>query len=330
MKSLIYNFVAWSGIPQVFHRLAYRNTASILMYHSIVPENPFVPDWCLLQVDQFRRQIRYLKEHFHVIPLADILTYRCSSNKPPVAITFDDGFRNNFTIAYPILRELELPATIFIVTDLVDSEDTVWFCRVHEAVSTTRKKSYQIDGTRYNFESISQRQRANSDIQNWLKQFKPSELVHKMEEIIFALGDNPKKPIPLSSPYRILQRTEIREMIASGLIEIGAHTMSHTILSRLSEEERNKAIRGSIKAVRELTDRPCRLFAYPNGGPEDFGCFDESVLKDNNILASVTTIGGPYIEHSPPMRLKRYGIGSDMNFSLFLIKLHHLHWFIIK
>jgi peptidoglycan/xylan/chitin deacetylase (PgdA/CDA1 family) len=151
-----------------------------------------------------------------------------------------------------------------------------------------------------------------------------------MEAIVCALGSDPRKAIPLESPYSMLRHSDIREMVDSGLIEIGAHTMSHAILSRLSEKERRAEISGSIAAVHELTGRSCRVFAYPNGTLQDFGSLDEVILQENRIVAAVSAVEGPNFHHTQPMRLRRYGLGAEDGLGLFQMTVHNLRWYLYR
>ena len=151
-----------------------------------------------------------------------------------------------------------------------------------------------------------------------------------MEAIVTALGGNPRKSIPLESPYSMLRRSEIREMVSSGLIEIGAHTMSHAILSRLTDKERRSEISGSIAKVSDMSGAPCRLFAYPNGRLQDFGDLDEAILRENGVVAAVSTVAGPIFSNANPFRLRRYGIGADAGLGEFETTVHNLKWYLSR
>jgi len=329
MKTLLFEALSRLGIPRKFHKVVRRSSVSILMYHGVIKERFTVSDWCLMSVTRFRQQMQYLKEYFEVIQLTDALGYS-PKERPAVAITFDDGFRNNFSLAYPILKELKFPATVFIVTNLVDSEDTVWFCRLHEALSSTNLESAVLGGKTYDLRTVTAKELANAELQQSLKQFPQNELTTRMEAIVTALGGNPRKSIPLESPYSMLRRSEIREMVSSGLIEIGAHTMSHAILSRLTDKERRSEISGSIAKVSDMSGAPCRLFAYPNGRLQDFGDLDEAILRENGVVAAVSTVAGPIFSNANPFRLRRYGIGADAGLGEFETTVHNLKWYLSR
>jgi peptidoglycan/xylan/chitin deacetylase (PgdA/CDA1 family) len=122
----------------------------------------------------------------------------------------------------------------------------------------------------------------------------------------------------------MLNRNAIAEMVASELIEFGAHTHQHAILSRLSEEERFSEIRQSIDAIYELTGRRCRSFSYPNGRMGDYDWDSINHLMACGIQMAVTTIAGPNNRTTPVMELRRYGVGADLPMAEFQLIVHHV------
>src|SRR5690606_30046275 len=97
----------------------YKNKLTILMYHGVLRQALPVPDYCFITEAQFRHQMKYLAKNFRVVTLSEALHQLQSGsiNYPTAAITFDDGYQNVFDVAFPILREFLLPATVFINTD---------------------------------------------------------------------------------------------------------------------------------------------------------------------------------------------------------------------
>jgi peptidoglycan/xylan/chitin deacetylase (PgdA/CDA1 family) len=266
-----------------------------------------------------------LKNYCEIVSLRDIpFAVRQRHSRPVAAVTFDDGFQNTHAVAFPILERFGIPATVFLVTDLVDSENTVWFCRIHEALCRTPLKQVEWEGTAYDLSSVANRASTHSAIQRRLKEDPHPQLIAKMRRLVESLGDDPRKPILNGSPYRMLGTTEIREMLASGLIDFGAHTCSHAILSGLATVERQREISDSLEAVGRLTGVPCRLFAFPNGGANDYGRDDVEALEGRGVATAVTTIAGPNDSTVPALELRRYGVGHDTSMALFQLLTHHV------
>ncbi len=328
-KTGIYNLgselVAKSKIPQLCHRLAYRDELTIIMYHGIIRSPLDVSDWCFVDVGSFQRQIEYLKRHFEILSLSEAIgRMRNGGMKRPTAvITFDDGYQNNFDVAFPILCAERIPATIFLATGLMNTRDTVWYCRLNLALSQTQRGSIEWNGFKFDLSTLDSKAQASAAIQERLKELEPSQLTTAIRNIILELGGDPDCSIETGSPFRMLDQAAMSEMLASGLIEFGAHGHQHMILSRLSAQERFDEIRRSVDAIQDLTGRPCRIFAYPNGRVEDYDPQSIRDLKSCGIEMAVTTISGPNHRMTPVMELRRYGIGADLPMAEFQLKVHH-------
>ncbi|MDP3013544.1 MAG: polysaccharide deacetylase family protein [Candidatus Subteraquimicrobiales bacterium] len=243
---------------------------------------------------------------------------------PAVAITFDDGFQNNHDIALPILRDFNLPATIFLNTAFVGTDDWHWYCRVHSAVSTTQKTEFTWRGERFAFNSIAAKAAASSRLRELLKNQTHQSLLSEMTALVSDLGSDPQSHVPSNSVYRILDHNSIAKCLDSRLISFGAHTRHHTILSKLSNLEQKSEIVDSIRDVEQLTGQPCSSFAYPNGGSQDYNDASLTIIKETNIEVAVTTQPSANSPTSDPFQLGRYGIGCGTAPAFFQKQVHHL------
>ena len=332
IKSIAYSVAAFAGAPRMFQRIFARDGVAVLMYHAVVRKPLPISDWCFMEEKRFEEQMAYLAKYCQVIPLKEIpSSIRAKQNgRPLVALTFDDGFQNNHDVAFPILKRLRIPATVFLATDFVGSDDTVWFCRINDALCKTSLVELEWEGATYDLSSHHHRSEANNRIQAWLKRHGHPQLLRKMRHLVQALGSDPEMPIAGDSPYRMLGTAEIREMVDSGLIDFGAHTCSHAILSGLPDSDREREIADSIDAVERLTGAPCELFAFPNGGAGDFGAGDVKALKQAKVAVAVSTIAGPNDESAPALEMRRYGIGADTSMARFQLLTHHTLWALRK
>jgi len=323
--SLGSKLIAKTKIPQLFHRLAYQDQLTLIMYHGIIKQPLMVEDWCFVHEHSFRTQIEYLKKHFEIIALSEAVERMRNGRikRPTAVITFDDGYQNNFDVAFPILCRERIPATIFLATGLMNTEDTVWYCRLNLALSQTRRDFIEWNGFKFDLFTSDQKAKASAAIQESLKRLEHPTLMATIRKIILELDGEPDCPIEIGSPFCMLEKNAIAEMAASGLIEFGAHTHHHTILSQLSDGERYNEIRQSINAVNELTGAPCRYFAYPNGRMEDYNMETIKDLEACGIQIAVTTISGPNDMMTPPIELRRYGIGADLSMAEFQLMVHH-------
>jgi len=273
----------------------------------------------------FHNQVKYLKKHFEVICLSEAIERMRTGGvcRPTAVITFDDGYQNNYDVAFPILNEAGLPATIFLTTGLINTSDTVWFCRLNHALAETNRTSLEWGGCMFDLSGPGSKADTAAAIQDRLKEFPHPRLLVELRRLILELNDDPDCPIEVGSPFRMLSREAIAKMAGSGLIEFGAHTHTHAILSLLAPEERHDEIERSVAAIQEMTGRPCELFAYPNGGMQDYDAETIALLEACGMRASVTAIAGPNNEMTPAMELRRYGVGAENSMAYFQLTVHH-------
>jgi peptidoglycan/xylan/chitin deacetylase (PgdA/CDA1 family) len=327
IKSLAYRLGSFAGAPRFLQRAFVRDGAAVLMYHAVTQTPLPVSDWCFVEERHFQEQMLYLKKHCHVVPLRDVPTALEERTRlPVVALTFDDGFQNNYSVAFPILRDFGLPATIFLATDFIDSDDTPWFCRINDALCRTSLTHLDWGGETYDLSTQHSRAEAHATVQSRLKRFSHPELLDKARHLIDALGDHPDRPILRGSPYRMLEGREIQEMAGTGLIAFGAHSCSHAILSGLSQSDRGREIADSVAAVEQFTRSSCTLFAYPNGRASDYGPCDVAALQDRKIAVAVTTVAGPNYPSGSTLEMRRYGIGAGTSLAQFKLITHHVLW----
>ncbi len=298
---------------------------AIFMYHAVIRTPLQVYDSCFLQEDIFRKQLKFIDKHYEIVPLSQAVERLNERGKgrPMAVLTFDDGFQNNYDVVFPILQKAKIPASIFPVSRLVDTTDTVWFCRINRALTVTNKTVLKWDGCSWDLSNLVKRAKASLEIQERLKKYPHPQILSELRQIVLDLGDNPEDPIGVDSPYRMLSRGAIEEMAASGLVEFGGHTYSHAILSQLSSEDKKREIEQSIIAIRELSGSACVLFAYPNGCRQDYDEETIQILKACGIQTSVTTIWGANNEMTDAMELKRYGFDADLSMIAFKGALFH-------
>lgn len=325
IKTLGYE--AASRLPLPFIQKKFFNDhINIVMYHGVLRKPLPVYDWGFIDEGIFRNQMRYLKRHFEVIRLSEI-NERLGSvgmGRPVAVITFDDGYQNNYDVAFPVLIEEQLPATIFLTTGFIGTDGTIWPCLLHHAISNTSKAFFAWNGAEYNIETPEDKALALMDIKGKLKKMPYSQMISEVRKIILNLDGNPDEGIGKGSPYSMLSIEAIRSMAGSGLIEFGAHTHTHPILSRMSSVEQEEEIERSINAVSEITGSMCRLFAYPNGGVGDYDSETVRMLQSCGITTAVTTIEGHNDSKTSLMELKRYGIGANTSLANFKLLVHNI------
>ena len=228
----------------------------------------------------------------------------------------DDGYQSNSTLAFPVLKELELPATIFISTAFVEQEELLWPDRLEFAINKSGSSTFELKKT------------TESKIRSELKsvpQDLRSEIIGNLES---QLGGKLSLEGNIPEIYRPLNWEEISRMIQSGLISIGSHTHTHVILTRCDEEKMRKELMLSKEIIQRKTGLDGRLFCYPNGEVGDFNLQTKEVLKETGYACGLTTVQGFNDKSSDVFELKRFGVRNQTDEVEFIMTLCRIKKFI--
>lgn len=247
-----------------------------------------------------------LRRLFNVLPLDEAVTRLREGRLPEraAAITFDDGYADNYEVALPILLRHGLPATFFIATGFL-GDGVMWNDRIVEAVRRTEKPSLNlgdlIPGPQdaIALGTLRERQLALHRVIGRTKYLAPLQRAEFVEKFAGALG--------VTEPPRLMMSpTQVRQMRGAGM-QIGAHTVNHPILLGRSEGEARDEIIGSRNTLQSLLDEPVGLFAYPNGKRGvDFGTDTAQLVRQAGFEAAVTTEPGAADAQTDPMQLPRF------------------------
>lgn len=281
-----------------------RNTAYIMAYHRIV-KNPvsLFPD---ISIQAFETQIRHLSKNYNIVPVSTIAKgiENGTSLKGLVGITFDDGFKDNYLNAYPILKKYNVPATIFLISSCIESGETPWFMNFRKAFLDADTGNYNIClGTQsfvFSLQSIIDRKNASDKIMAFLQACKNEERLAYLQKIYKVFGIDPKTQFSML----MLDWKEIKEMSENG-ITFGAHTHTHPILSSLELEQARNEILKSKRIIEKNLGMPVNEFAYPVGRDMHFPKELFLFLKEHNFTYAVTTNKEKITYRSNPYALSR-------------------------
>jgi peptidoglycan/xylan/chitin deacetylase (PgdA/CDA1 family) len=310
--------VLWQSALQMASGRGRRARLSVLVFHRVRSRpDPLFPGEA--DAASFDMLMRHVRSRFHVLPLVSAVRALASETLPPraLAITFDDGYADNLTIAAPILARHGLPATVFIATGYLDG-GCMFNDVVIDAVRCTRAKVLDLRDLGLGVhptDTHAERRQAIDAVLGTIKYRPPSERHRLAEETARAAA----VPLP---PSPMLTRQGVRELAAAG-IEIGAHTVSHPILNEVPASVAREEIGGSKQALETITDRSVRLFAYPNGVPgRDFGDEHVRMVREAGYAAAVTTAPGTARATTDPFQLPRFTPWSrdPLKFDLLMIR----------
>jgi peptidoglycan/xylan/chitin deacetylase (PgdA/CDA1 family) len=255
---------------------------AILAYHRVFDlegqeDFPYDPELVSASVAEFAWQMETVRRHFRPVHLAQALRDLEEGRPLPsraVAVTFDDGHRDNYTNAFPVLRRVGVPATIFLSTGYMDREETFWFDEVAFRLHRTPRRELELStlGLRVMLGSGGERRRATEDVLERLKVVPNTQRLAALRELAAESGVDGTGGDARSRP---LTWEQVREMRDGG-VEFGSHTVSHPILSRLGDEELRVELEGSRLDLERELGRPVECLAYPVGGET---AYDERVVE---------------------------------------------------
>ena len=293
---------AIGGFGRVLAATRHGPRLSILIFHRVLarsdPLLPGEPDAAL-----FEARMRLVKSAFRVIPLADAVR-RLRERTLPVnaaCITFDDGYADNATTAALILAKLRLTATFFIATGFLDG-GRMWNDTVIEAIRAApgpRLDLAAIGLGDWACASDDERVATIAALLGDLKYRPQTERAAKVAELAAIAG------LPRQSAL-MMTRAQVRSLIEAGM-SVGAHTMTHPILTTLSEADARREIVGGKEALEDIIGAPLRLFAYPNGKPrQDYDATHVRLVREVGFDAAVSTGWGVADAECDPFQLPRF------------------------
>ena len=191
LKQTLYSMAANSGLTRVRHRRMGHHNVSILMYHLVVPEPLPYFNWCAVLETDFRYQMEYLARHFEVLRFRDIpsrLADPMEPSRPLACVTFDDGYQNNHDVAFPVLRDRDIPATIFLATQFPGTQALIWDADIYLAIQGATVPALEYDGESLRIETAAEKAGAFQTVCRDLKQLPQSELLARVGELVTSLA----------------------------------------------------------------------------------------------------------------------------------------------
>lgn len=255
----------------------------------------------------FEAHLRFLTRHYRIVTLHE--AHRMLARESPLqpealALTFDDAHRSFYTQVYPLLRRFGVPATLFVATDYVGTGKFYWFDLVDAILDRTTESEIRIGDEVY---PITRDDRAGSKelVKNRLKAMPEARKSAALEALVARSGFPGVQPV---EEARVIEWTDAAEMLASGLVDIGAHSCSHSILTRVPLAVARREIGESRRILQQRLGVPVDFFAYPNGGPQDFNREVMRCVQQAGYLAAVTLVEGVCRPDDDPFAWRRISV----------------------
>ena len=293
----------------------------VLIYHRIAdPESTPRLDPALVSATPrvFEQQMQYLSARFRVVALSDVLNAVQTGTTLPenaVLVTFDDAYADFGTTAWPILKRLGLPATLFVPTAYPDRpEQAFWWDRLHCAVTSTSRSQLELGP--FGTMPLNTSEARLETFRRLREHLKKSEAYHEVlrlvDDLCERLGGVP------SDTNGVLSWSELRRLSREG-VELAAHTRTHPLLTRIASDAARAEIVGSQQDLQHQIGSTLPVFCFPGGQHNDTLI---SILKQEGFELAFTTVRGSNdLDYADPWRLRRINITRTTSPLMFRLRL---------
>ena len=303
---------------------------AVLMYHRVAEVKSDIWD-ITVSPENFEDQLQMLQQSGNVIPLSELTekARKKSLKRNRIALTFDDGYADNYLIAKPLLEKYNLPATFFITTSNIDKKTEFWWDELENMVLFSENLplvfSGNINGQLLNFElqreaeltpeqaKINRRWKASNEappnvrsalfLKLW-QTLKPLPLKMQQQELQKIRDWAGIKTAPRNG-YESMTENQLQDLSRNPLFEIGAHTASHAALAFHPPEVQAQELRENRNLLRDITSRNIELVSYP------YGNYDAHTLQaasQTKFKAAFTT-EEQFVNHrTEPFRMGRFQV----------------------
>lgn len=250
----------------------------VLTYHRVLPRAfeglESIEPGMYVHDDTFAEQLEWLRKAFDVVALPDWIRWKRAGEPVPdraCAITFDDGWRDNYIYAFPLLKARSVPATVFAVSNLIGTERRMWPDRLARVLRKRDASAAALDVPSSAWLARLLRDAGadtgemdaerTSRIVACAKQYPDAQICAHLDAIEprLDLGADREPPDLLSWP-------QLERMLASNLVSLGSHTRNHTrLLAGMPAPALVDEVVGSKEQLEAATGRPVEVFCYPNG-----------------------------------------------------------------
>ncbi len=273
-----------------------RGPGVIFMLHRVAPEPPrsFEPNRILKVTPEYIEQVivHVVEAGFEILRLDEIPARLAQpSGRPFACFTFDDGYRDNLDVAYPIFKRFGVPFTVYVPTDYADGKGDLWWLMLEKVIGACDQHvSVEIAGKLHAHacRTPAEKDAAFEEIYWHLRRLPEREARATVSGLAAAHGFTAEA---LCSEL-MMDWDAIRELAKDPLVTIAAHTCSHLALAKLDEAEVRREMSESIARIEAEIGQPCRHFSYPYGCVASAGPREFAIARELGVATAVTTRKG--------------------------------------
>jgi peptidoglycan/xylan/chitin deacetylase (PgdA/CDA1 family) len=326
VRQVVYWLLVLSGLAWLAIRLN-RRKVLVLAYHGVYAG----PNDALLNHDgmhvrerRFARQIRWVARRYRVVSIDELRSERAPARagRPRAVITLDDGYRNAHRVAFPILKTLSLPATLFLPTDFVLGRRGLWWDRLRAMLATTGKPTLPcaLAGTDHLLpvRTVAERVAAAEALSPEIRNVPPARREEMLTALAGRLGVSGREPGAFGEPLAV---GEIRDMLRYG-ITVGSHGTTHASFLTLDADNLERELTASKRVLEWLTSSPVHWLAYPHG---DYSPAVADAARRAGYHGAVTTVEALANGRGGPYAVTRIGVHDNMTMPHFIVAVSGLH-----
>lgn len=269
-----------------------------------------------------RRQMLYLKRYYRICHLEHALDElsKPSNGQSPydrrtlLALTFDDGYHDNYTDGFALACEMQVPFTVFLIPEYIECGSRFWWNEPYHLLAHSKVNEVVIDGCTYALRTADGRK---AFIQATLERLRSASSIAEREAFLVMLRKTlavSTAPLAEEKPTLPLTWQEICAMEQSGWVSFGGHTMHHPVLSYLADPGE---VLSEVKVCRDVLEQKLghavRIFAYPYGKREHIGENGLQAVRKAGYTWAVTTIHGSNTTRSERLLLRRIVVDVDQH-----------------
>jgi len=276
----------------------------VLLYHRVTSLSSD-PEMLAVTPDNFRAQLRYLKENFPIVRFEEDWA---TAPNPAVVITFDDGYADNALEALPILEEVGVPATFFVSTGTIGTGSEFWWHQLERIILEMRSlpPDFTLEDARFRrCWPTSTPRELQEFYQGIVRLMNDTDAGHR-SNWLGQLRHWAQSEEETSDTHRTMTIDELRLLAGSSCVTIGAHTVTHTRLSCLPVEAQREEIITSKKQLEAWLDREIAVFSYPFGRRSDYTNQSIALCRQAGFLKAAANFPGQAHRWSDPYQIPRH------------------------
>jgi peptidoglycan/xylan/chitin deacetylase (PgdA/CDA1 family) len=289
-------------------RLATVRQPRILMYHRFNP----VEKKHEVSAAVFEQQLKTIKRYFNPMTVAELAKLQRNNNRLPkyaIAITVDDGYRDFYEVAYPLLKHYDVPATFYVTTGFINGDIWLWPDQVTWLLNHKTKAASSEVLANKSFDLSETFSELWWPIVSHFLSVPNDDRLAGLKQLEIGAGvELPKKAPDI---YSSVSWSELEEMQQNG-IEIGGHTVTHPSLGHMLPQGAEQEIKQSMITLTERLGKLERSFCYPNGTPDDYSDIVKKLVSDAGYVAAVTCFSDKF-NLDIPFAWRRF-VGSEQTF----------------